>query len=252
MNSPNETDAAAKGRAAGAGGAGIAIEKHWVNAFATPIVTYPWPESEALNADLRALILEREAASDGGMVRSNLGGWHSGLDLFSWESPAVKTLHERVRNLVIATTRAALTRGPSRRFRATYHMLAWANVLRNGHYHNVHNHPENTWSGVYYVDDGAPEADRPFNGVLELLDPRIGANMINLANGPFELRYTIRPTPGLMVVFPSWLKHFVHPFFGTGTRISVAFNVRVADLQFMDAETGGAAQGERADDKPSE
>lgn len=216
----------------------IALRKHWVNAFATPIVTYPWAESETLNAELRALILEREAEGGKSVERSNVGGWHSRADFFDWGAPAVQTLSDRVQRVVIEVTRTALSFGRARRFRATYRMGAWANIMRHGHYHSVHNHPGHTWSGVYYVDIGKPEPNRPFNGQLELLDPRLGANMVTMPGGPFEFRYTVPPRPGLMVVFPSWLNHLVHPFFGTGERISVAFNVRVENLRFLDGEDG--------------
>ena len=83
----------------------LAIKKHWVNAFPTPIVTYPWPDSEALNADLRALIVDREARPDGGAARGHPGGWHSELDFFTWERPAVETLHDRVRRTAVEITR---------------------------------------------------------------------------------------------------------------------------------------------------
>jgi hypothetical protein len=29
-----------------------------------------------------------------------------------------------------------------------------------------------------------------------------------------------------MLMFPSWLQHCVHPYFGDAPRISIAFNVR--------------------------
>jgi len=56
---------------------------------------------------------------------------------------------------------------------------------------------------------------------------------------PFELRYrkpdgtaadtqvSIRPIAGQIVMFPPWLYHSVHPFSGTGTRISIAMNATV-------------------------
>jgi hypothetical protein len=37
----------------------------------------------------------------------------------------------------------------------------------------------------------------------------------------------VDPLPGLMVMFPGWLKHMVHPFFGSGERISISFNLYV-------------------------
>jgi hypothetical protein len=34
-----------------------------------------------------------------------------------------------------------------------------------------------------------------------------------------------------MLLWPSWLKHWVHPYQGDGERISVAFNVNVIEQQ---------------------
>jgi len=39
----------------------------------------------------------------------------------------------------------------------------------------------------------------------------------------------IDPVPGLMVFFPSWLKHIVHPYRGTGERISISYNVTIRE-----------------------
>jgi len=94
----------------------------------------------------------------------------------------------------------------------------------------VHNHPNCVWSGVYYVGAGEPEGNNAENGKLELLDPRIGANMMYIKGTVLETRYLIDPLPGLMVMFPSWLSHMVHPFFGKGERISIAFNIVTTEV----------------------
>ena len=36
----------------------------------------------------------------------------------------------------------------------------------------------------------------------------------------------LRAEAGTMIVFPSWLYHFVNPFQGDGERISVSFNMQ--------------------------
>ena len=36
---------------------------------------------------------------------------------------------------------------------------AWANIVRNGSHHKIHNHPDCDWSGVYYVAVGEPDAN---------------------------------------------------------------------------------------------
>ena len=33
--------------------------------------------------------------------------------------------------------------------------------------------------------------------------------------------------PGMMVIFPRWLYHYVNPVHGKGERISIAFNLRL-------------------------
>ena len=53
-----------------------------------------------------------------------------------------------------------------------------------------------------------------------------------------ETSVDIKPTPGMMVLFPGWLSHHVEPWQGTGTRISVAMNIRaVSPAQKLQATT---------------
>ena len=40
-------------------------------------------------------------------------------------------------------------------------------------------------------------------------------------------KLVLDPKPGLMVIFPSWLYHYVNPFHGAGERISIAFNINL-------------------------
>jgi len=46
--------------------------------------------------------------------------------------------------------------------------------LPRGRYHAPHSHPDSAWSGVYYVDAGKFNPNRPLSGGLEFLDPRVG------------------------------------------------------------------------------
>jgi hypothetical protein len=58
--------------------------------------------------------------------------------------------------------------------------------------------------------------------------------MVASPGNKFGQRVIFRPEAGMMVVFPSWLYHFVNPYFGDGERISIAFNV-----QWQETATGG-------------
>lgn len=194
-------------------------------AFGTPLMTYTWAGSEDHNAGLIDAIHANRAAHEGkGMIRSNAGGWHSDVDLMSWKSPQIKTLQDRIFAMTKTITQATMQAPGGRRF--DFSISAWANVNTHGSYNRVHNHPNATWSGVYYVANGELEDGWPENGKLELVDPRVGIDMIHLEGTFMGGRTLIDPIPGLMIMFPSWLQHFVHPFYGSGERISIAFNIQ--------------------------
>ncbi len=211
----------------GAGANHTSILQHMGMAFGTPIVAYPWPDSEKLNAHLKALILEKEKSCPGDDC-SNVGGWHSQRDFFDWDAGCVRTFKQRADEMIITLTQSVATK-PLTPQTFRYRLEGWANVNRHGAFNRVHDHPNCFWSGVYYVDSGEAEADRPDNGKLELIDPRVGVNVLRVPGTLFEGRYVFDPSPGLMVMFPSWLQHYVHPFFGKGERISIAFNAKIPE-----------------------
>ena len=206
----------------------LPLQRHLNPIFATPVVVYPWPDSALLNMGLADVVLEAERA-DRGLRRSNVGGWHSDLDFLGASSDSITALRQRVVEMIMAVTATFLNDSNGDRA-FNYVIEGWANVVRNGQYASAHNHPKCHWSGVYYVSSGQPEPPEAPNGRLELIDPRAGANLM-LAGSKLEERHLIDPTPGVMVLFPSWLQHFVHPFFGQGERISIAFNAVTSETE---------------------
>jgi uncharacterized protein (TIGR02466 family) len=211
-------------------------ERDLVLAFATPLAHIMVEEEAALSPALKRAILER-AAADPGQVRSNVGGWHSKDDLLSWPEPEVLALRRNLEQAVNHMT-ALATRTP--RFEASYRFAAWANVCRQGNYHKPHNHPDYHWSGVYYVETGGSDPERPHSGTFEVQDPRPFTEMVSLPGNPYGRTMVLKPEPGLLFLFPSWLYHWVNPFTGTGERISIAFNARLMSFRRIDAPTGRA------------
>jgi uncharacterized protein (TIGR02466 family) len=209
------------------------MDKQVALAFPTPVGHFYISDAAAVNAELRRLILEREAAPGQAVRKSNAGGWHSRSDLLNWPGPAVATLRGWIGEAVNAVVEASmeLTRagGVARKFGGSLQMVAWANVSRKGHYHRLHNHPGSCWSGVYYVDAGQQVEGQPLSGVLELLDPRPFTEMVPTPGDPFGQKALVRPRNGAMVIFPSWMYHFANPYLGVGERISIAFNVRTSE-----------------------
>jgi hypothetical protein len=96
-------------------------------------------------------------------------------------------------------------------------------VMRQGDYTVLHDHGEAHWSATYYVDAGDADQRSPESGALALVDPRRGGRSIpGIESGS---TFMIRPRSGMLVVFPGWLQHYVHPYRGARPRIAIASNV---------------------------
>jgi uncharacterized protein (TIGR02466 family) len=191
------------------------------NLFATPLFSHVLKNVDALNADLRDLILERERTTSS-TAKSNVGGWQSDPDFLTWGAPAVVTLGRYLVTAVeIATAKLPLV---ASNLKIKFELVAWAAVNRKGHYNTSHVHPGATWSGVYYVDPG----DKPQDGagaVLEFEHP-IQAMVMNFFPGLLPSTLVVRPKAGLIVLFPSSLVHNVRIYQGERPRICVPFNGR--------------------------
>ena len=196
-------------------------------AFVTPIAQIRLGESAEINPLLAEAIRDKAARVEG-QVRSNVGGWHSQDDLLTWPGEAVAALgtafHEAVDHMMALVTQRQSVE-------TTQTTKAWANICRSGDYHLPHSHATYHWSGVYYVDAGQPAPDHPQSGVLEFQDPRGAVEMAGTPANPFGRTVPVTPTDGTMVVFPSWLTHWVRAYQGPGERISIAFNTRVDNLK---------------------
>ena len=213
---------------AGHGPGKLDLTKSFALLFGTPVAVHPWSDSEAVNAELAKLVLAKEA-EEGGVQLSNVGGWHSKPDFFSWDADCVRTVRDRIVGMVMEMTRITMAEIIGHR-NIDFALKGWANVNRDRSYNLVHNHPNHVWSGTYYVATGVPDTDDRFNGRLELLDPRNGVGLFGIGGHSTGTRSLVDPQPGTTVVFPSWLNHQVHPFHGTGARISIAFNVQINEV----------------------
>ena len=196
--------------------------------FPTPVVMMEVPESAALNAELRAVIIARQKTHEG-TQHSNLGGWQSSWDMDRWGgAPAIKLLAFG-RNLAgrITTDRTGKPVG------IAWKANMWANINRSGHGNEFHSHPGSFWSGVYYVDDGGIGADPSLGGELEFMDPRGPGPAMYAPQLAFAMPHglsvganeTVPPKAGRLVMFPAWMLHQVRPYRGGAERISIAFNL---------------------------
>lgn len=199
--------------------------------FATPVIECNVPNPTELNAALMHVILDREAASDS-LQHSNIGGWQSSWDFEDWGGEPASRLVGAVRDLAGQLTRDR----EGEPVQVDWLTNAWANVNRDGHGNEFHTHPGAFWSATYYVDDGGVGSDPSLGGEFEIQDPRGVAPAMLAPELTFAMpggqsvgaSELIRPRPGLLLLFPSWLSHSVRPYRGKGIRVSVAVNLTPA------------------------
>lgn len=187
------------------------------------------PDHESQCPKIADVVLAREKKEPGLSV-SNLGGWHSDSHLLRWQELQFADLADTFRSAVshmIAATSGA------KKFETKLHLAAWANVNRAGASNACHIHPEFHWSGVLYVKTPDLSADPVRKaGYIEFQDPRGAINMLK-APGQSNIM-SVPVQQGMIVVFPSWLYHWVNAFSLDAVRISIAFNARIESFRAID------------------
>ena len=147
-------------------------------------------------------------------------------NLLAIENPAVAWLRECI-NITVRDYFAHLGMD----YDINWILHGWANVNRFGDYHDYHNHPHAYLSGTYYVQvPSRMEKLKTRNdvrpGQITLYDPRGAVNMNAIKGDPYvEPEYTIEPKPGMILLWPAFVNHFVHPNLSKQLRVSVSFNV---------------------------
>lgn len=195
--------------------------------FASPVFLTLPPGTADLRAELCARILA-EARDTEGVTHSNVGGWHSRQDLLERPEPCWAALGE----LILGGFREVLRQQAAAQGKRVDPAMsiggqAWAMVMGRGHYSQPHHHGDAHWASVFYVDAGDQPPDHPGPaGTLSFLDPRgplKGGDPLEL----FSTRQELRPKDGLLVFFPGWLQHLVHPYAGERPRVSISCNLVV-------------------------
>ena len=188
--------------------------------FSTPLLRFRVPGHEVLNQEL---LKEggRLREIDQGASKSNRGGWHSSGNLFDQSTPCITLLRDFSKEAVLQTMRQITTKVDPEEL--SLKLFGWMNANPPGGFNAPHTHPGAHWSGVYYVSQPAAEGGN--SGMIEFLDPRSDLPNWRILNAPaFRSKKNIRPSPGEMILFPSFLVHWVYPNETKEERVSIAFN----------------------------
>lgn len=140
-----------------------------------------------------------------GIQRSNAGrAWHSGTDAF--ERPAWAELTDAVMDAAGDVLRSEDYVGPVH----PRLIEMWANYMRDGGWMRPHTHGNADWSGVYFIS--CPPVSEPLRFHTPVSHAR-------------RLTHIEPANEGVMLIFPSWLMHYVEPTVSVEfPRITASFN----------------------------
>lgn len=196
-------------------------------AFATPVFIRQMQDASALNktlADMVRGLANTQKSHD--LHRSHQGGFYTPGTLFEQNLPGVR----EVRELFRAAIRTYIDKVAETGFGRTrpipdnwIHLQGWAALTRANDYQAPHVHAGANLSATYYVE--LPDKPEP-QGCIDLLNPLVLQEMTFIP-GANTTHCRVVPKVGMLLVFPAYARHTVHPFTGEGERIAIVCNCAV-------------------------
>jgi len=105
---------------------------------------------------------------------------------------------------------------------------SWITLSNRGEGSQLHNHKNSFWSAVYYFQEEYPEGtggilfDNPNQDRYDFFLTKSDIEEQNVIN---SMTYIFEPSPGLLLMFPSFLKHQILNHNNDKQRCSLAFNI---------------------------
>ncbi len=103
----------------------------------------------------------------------------------------------------------------------------WVNINLNEKISFPHSHPNRLFSAVYYAKADKDCGNLVFMNPNKVVCQNISDDCISEYNFFNASHWKITPEKNLLVIFPSWLEHYVMPNNSGADRISIAFNSRM-------------------------
>lgn len=193
-----------------------------VRAFTLPTPA-GWPTLAAYLDDLRATLLRLHDLKSHPLHQSLRGGSQTSQSLLRSRDPVIAAFFEAVQEPIGAYLRAVgtgddpLRRRNSGSGRPT---AAWSVNLRRQGRHANHVHPQGWISSAFYVQTptAAIEGGNQ-SGWIRFGEPPFSPSP---PQGP---EHAVRPEPGRLVLFPSYLWHGTAPFETEESRLTIAFDI---------------------------
>jgi uncharacterized protein (TIGR02466 family) len=164
-----------------------------------------------------------------GCVKSNAGGWQS--DNLSFDIDEFKPLYD----LIHIKINELHTQYGFKSNQEQHICNIWININEQGSFNRPHVHPNSVLSGVIYID-----CNPLTSGDIVFINPVIAHSYhwSDIAEDKNSLIASgtcfYKPEKGKIVIFPSWVQHYVEPNKDLEPRISISFNTKLVSKDGRD------------------
>ncbi len=182
-----------------------------------------WKTTEAFLADLTQTLIRLHKLKGHPFDNSLRGGSQTSRDLRSYPDPAIVAFFQAIDGPIRAyMARVGQGDDPIRSRNTGEYAIrgAWSVRLRPGGHHVDHIHPQGWLSSAFYVETPGEALDRDSReGWIKFGQPRFRTNP------PLEPAHYVRPVPGSLCLFPSYMWHGTVPFTTDESRMTIAFDI---------------------------
>ena len=171
-----------------------------------------WASLDAYLADLAASLNRLHRLKAHPIGQSLRGGVQTTQNLDRVDDPVVRALFPAIAGPIRRHIAAIRQQGEAR-----FHGV-WSVRLDPGGFHVSHLHPLGWISSALHVET-PPSIDRGHEGWLQFGAPGVPTDP------PLPPEHFVKPEPGRLVLFPSYMWHATAPFSGDAARLSIAFDL---------------------------
>lgn len=181
-----------------------------------------WPDLASYLRDLAAALRRRHTTYGHPPDQSLRGGSQTLENLADADDPLIKAFFRAI-DRPIREHMAWLGRGddPLRARNSGAYRLSgsWSVQLRPNGFHVDHFHTDGWLSSACYIELPDAVHGDGHEGWIKFGQPGLALE------APLPAEHFVKPEPGLLVLFPSYMWHGTVPFPGTQTRLTIAFDV---------------------------
>jgi uncharacterized protein (TIGR02466 family) len=175
------------------------------------------------NLDLNIIELEKfcytKKNSSVGRSYTNVGGYQS--EDLDYSSGIVNKLVE----FIIESSRIPIQNlNMSSKF---FFDNIWFNINGYKDFNKLHRHDSSIYSGVFYVKTPPNSGRLVFDNPNLFLYHYVKPFFCDEFNNVNSSQWYFDPAPNLLIIFPSWLSHWVEPNLSSEDRISFSFNISI-------------------------